>query len=65
MLVREVLVKFNKMVPFPWTLPKISKAGYIPKEFFLDLGNDLKECEDIESGSADKVLKSIDALREE
>lgn len=63
MLVKEVLLKYHKMVPFPWSLPKISKAGYVPREFFLDLGNELKECEDMEHGLADDVLQSIDRLR--
>lgn len=60
---KEVLAKYHKMVPFPWTLPKISKAGYVPKEFLLDLGNELKNCSDADSGVVAKVIRTVSELK--
>lgn len=63
MFVRDVLAKYNKKIPFPWTLSKIKKAGFEPKDFFIKIGNELEKCEDVETGLADKIVKSITALR--
>lgn len=63
--VRTVLLKYHKIVPFPWTLPKIAKAGFIPKEFFLQLGEELSQCEDIGTSRAKKTLDAINKLHQE
>ena len=63
MFVMDVFTKYNKMVPFPWTPTKIKKAGFEPKEFVIKVGSELEECEDFESGIADKIVKLINALK--
>jgi len=65
MLVKEVLLKYQKLVPFPWTLPKISKAGYVPKDFLIDIGNELSQCDDAQSPTARKVIESTRSLQTE
>ena len=47
MLVKDVLKKFNKLVPFPLTLEKIAAAGFDAKQYFKDMGDELRQCEDV------------------
>lgn len=47
MLVIDVLKKFNKLVPFPLTLKKIADAGFDAKQYFKDMGDELRQCEDV------------------
>lgn len=49
MTVTEVLVKYNEIVPFPWTPKKIKKAGFDPKELFITIDRELQKCSDIDS----------------
>lgn len=47
MLVKDVLEKFNKLVPFPLTLKKIADAGFDAEEYFKDMGEALRQCDDV------------------
>lgn len=64
MRVKDVLLKYEKLVPFPWTIRKISVAGFVPDKLFLDLGEELSQCEDIATPTGSKVLRAIDELRQ-
>ena len=55
MLVNDVLEKFNKLVPFPLTLEKIADAGFDAKQYFKDMGDELRQCEDV--GDHQRVKK--------
>ncbi len=46
MLVREVFVKYSKMVPFPWSPSKIKRAGHNPTTFLIDFGKEFNNCPD-------------------
>jgi len=62
MLVKDVLLKYHKKVPFPWTIRKISCAGFIPEKLFEALGEELSKCEDIATPTGKKVLATIEKL---
>lgn len=47
MLCNDVLEKFNKLVPFPITLEKIAAAGYDVDQYIKDMGESLRQCDDI------------------
>lgn len=64
MLVKEVLLKYHAKVPFPWTIRKISSAGFVPEKLFMDLGEELSQCEDIATPTGKKVLATIKKLNE-
>lgn len=64
MLVKDVLLKYQAKVPFPWTIRKISCAGFVPKQLFLELGKELSQCEDVNCPDATKVLATIKDLKE-
>lgn len=63
MLVKEVLLKYHAKVPFPWTIRKISCAGFVPDQLFLELGEKLSQCEDIATPTGKKILASVDKLK--
>lgn len=60
--VRDVIVKHHKIVPFPWTIRKIKKAGYSPTEFLLRMGKELAACDDADSETARAVLANLKEL---
>lgn len=47
MLVKDVLKKFNQLVPFPISFEKIEAAGFDVKQYFKDLGEELSKCDDV------------------
>lgn len=62
MKVKEVLQKYHALVPFPWTLAKIHRAGYDPKRFFIRMGKELSKCEDTASTLCQKVIQEVSKL---
>jgi len=46
--VEEVILKYHELVPFPWTIRKIKKAGYKPEQLFTSVADDLNVCEDLD-----------------
>lgn len=62
MKVKDVLKKYHKIVPFPWTVPKLEKAGYDLAFLFEAISRELKECEDIGTPTGLAVLDSIEKL---
>lgn len=65
MLVKDVMKKYHAQVPFPWTLTKIAKAGFEPKDLFLELGEELAQCVDVGTPAGRAVLESINKLKQE
>ncbi|MBA7587030.1 hypothetical protein ES708_29040 [subsurface metagenome] len=63
MLVKDVLLKYHAKVPFPWTIRKISCAGFIPEQLFESLGEELSQCEDIATPTGKKVIATIEKLK--
>jgi len=59
MLIKKVLLKYHKQVPFPWTRAKIRKAGLNPSTLINQLQHDLERCADI-SGALPKI--TIDTI---
>ncbi len=62
MLVNDVITKYHKIIPYPWTLRKIKKAGLDPAEFFIAIGRDLEKCEDKDNPTIETVLNIIMGL---
>ncbi len=70
MKVRDVLLKFHKIIPFPWTHRAIEKKGYIPKDFILKVIGELEESEDFEekiktSKTLQKIIECKEVIRNE
>ncbi len=63
MLVRDVLAKYHAKVPFPWSLRKIKRAGFVPSLLFAELGKKLSRCEDIATPTGKKVLATVEKLK--
>jgi len=60
MKVRDVLLKFHKIVPFPWTHRAIEKKGYDTRDFILKVIGELEESEDFEEKiKTSKILRKI------
>jgi len=61
MLCKDVLEKFNKLVPFPITPEKIAAAGYDLDQYIKDMGESLRQCDDVGvHPRAKKVCDMID-----
>lgn len=60
--VKDVLVKYNKIIQFPWTMRKIKKAGKDPAPFFFELGQELAECEDAAQPATKQLLEFLRIL---
>lgn len=59
MTMKEVLVKYHKLVPFPIALAKIKKAGREPEQYLKDLVADLNQCSDKDDGKNKKRLAAL------
>lgn len=59
MEVKDVLSKYNQIVPFPWSPRKIKKAGLNPTKFLTSLGRDLGECKDKDDPTIQAILDII------
>lgn len=62
MTVREVIVKYHGIVPFPWTPSKLKKAGFDPMEMCRRIGQQIGECEDKDTPAAQAVLDTLKDL---
>lgn len=62
MKVKEVIMKYHAIVPFPWSPKKIKKAGYVPMELCRNIGEDIGRCEDKDTLSAQAVLGALKDL---
>lgn len=47
MRVKDVLKKFNKLVPFPVTNEKIAVAGFDVEQYFMNMIDELSKCDDV------------------
>lgn len=63
MTVKELIIKANEDVPFPWTMAKIKKAGHDPTSFLLQFGQDLERCGDVTSDPSVKLMKLLHELK--
>lgn len=63
MKVKEILTKYHKLVPFPWTPRKIKKAGFVPTEFMVRFGKELGQCDDLNSAEAKPILDMLHELK--
>lgn len=63
MKVKDVMVKYHKLVPFPWTPRKIKKAGYDPTHLILTIGRELERCEDINTPISVDIISLIHELK--
>lgn len=59
MKVKEVIITYHQIVPFPWTPAKIKKAGREPMELCRSIGEDLASCEDKDTPTAKAVLDTL------
>lgn len=62
MLVMDLIVKYHKIVPFPWSIRKLKKAGHSPLELMLRLGKDLSQCTDANSDTAKALVEMLNKL---
>lgn len=63
MKVKEVVVEYHKLVPFPWTPRKIRKAGFDPTALVLEMGRKIEQCEDSNTPAAMDLLSVINELK--
>jgi len=71
MLCKNVIEKFNKLVPFPITSEKIKAAGYDVGQYLKSIGEELSQCEDVDehplakriSGMIQKTLRMTNESR--
>lgn len=63
MNVKDVLLKYHAIVPFPWTIAKIEKAGHKPSGLIVELGSDLLLCEDNKGKTCQKVIAMVNQLK--
>lgn len=63
MLVKDVFVKANETVPFPWTLKKIKKADCDPLTILTRLAQDLNKCADLNTPEGQAQIKLVEALK--
>jgi len=59
MLVKDVLLKYHKIVPFPWSVSKIKKAGLYPTPFLLVFAKELQSCEDINTETGRQLIQIL------
>lgn len=64
MKVRKVLERYNKIVPFPWSVSKIEQAGYNPAILLMGIGKALDECEDRGDAILEVFSSQLDKLKE-
>lgn len=65
MLCKEVLEKYQKLVPFPISLKKIATAGYDVGQYLKDLGESLRQCDDVNDHPlARTVCAMVDDLKD-
>lgn len=62
MLVKDVILRYHKIVPFPWSPKKLKKAGFDPMELCRQIGQQLGECEDKDTPAAMAVLDTLKDL---
>lgn len=62
MLCKEVIEKFNKLVPFPITPEKIAAAGYDVAQYIKNMGEALSQCDDV--GVHPRVKSVCDMVNE-
>lgn len=60
--VSQVIYKYHKLIPFPWTIRKIKKAGYQPTELLIKVGQDLNACDDADTDSATELIRLMHNL---
>jgi len=71
MLCKNVIEKFNKLVPFPMIPGKIKVAGYNVGQYLKSIGKELSQCEDVDEhplakqiiGMVQKMLRMTDESR--
>lgn len=59
MKVREVMQKYHAKVPFPWSVRKISKAGYKPAKLIAQLVDELERCEDCDDPLVSTITEMV------
>lgn len=59
MKVKDVILKYHKICPFPWTPAKVKKAGYEVMPLARCLGQELGQCEDKDTPGAKAVLDAL------
>ena len=65
MLCKEVLEKYHKLVPFPISPEKIAMAGYDIGQYLKDLGESLRQCDDVDDHPlARSVCAMVDDMRD-
>ena len=64
MKARNVLIKYNKIVPFPWSVSKIEKAHKNPAVLLMDIGKELAQCEDTEGRTFEILQQTLAKLQE-
>ncbi len=62
MKVKEVILKYHAIVPFPWIPSKLKKAGHDPMEMCRSIGEEIGECEDKDTPSSKAVLDTLKDL---
>ena len=62
MKVKDVILKYHKIVPFPWSPSKLRKAGKDAMEFCRQVGQELGDCVDKDTPSAKAVLDTLKVM---
>lgn len=62
MKTKDVMIKYHKLVPFPWTPRKIKKAGFDPTPLMLELGKELGRCEDADLPGIKELMETLKKL---
>lgn len=64
MKVKQVIEKYHALVNFPWSVDKISKAGYDPSTFTANIIRQLENCEDSENPDYAEILNELRNLQD-
>lgn len=62
MKVKDVILKYHAIVPFPWSPSKLKKAGKDPMEMCRQIGQEIGNCEDKDTPAAKAVLDTLKDL---
>jgi len=64
MTVKEVMVHYHKIVPFPITPKKIEAAGYDTIDYLINIKQDLERCVDCDDLPAAKIIQAVSTLQQ-
>ncbi len=59
MIVKQVIEKYHKLVPFPISSAKVKRAGYTVEQYLQNITTELNKCSDKKDGKNKKLIASL------